>query len=225
MAGSFQVEVAPRPVSARRYVAESPQATLVFAHGAGVGQAHPFMTAAAHGLSARGIDVVTFNFPYMEAARRAPDRPPVLEACFVAVVAAAREHGQRDLPLFIGGKSMGGRMATHVAAHNLERVQPLSGVVCFGYPLHPPGRPEQLRVAHLASITTPLLVVQGSRDDFGTPAELETHFAAVKGPHEIVAVDGGDHSFGVRRSVGRTNEDVMTQVLDATAAWVRAQLK
>ena len=149
MVGSFEVEVAPRAVSARRYAAESPQATLVFAHGAGAGQAHPFITAAARGLSARGIDVVTFNFPYMEGGKRAPDRPPVLEACFVAVVAAAREHGG-ERPLFIGGKSMGGRMATHVAAHHLERVSPLSGVICFGYPLHPPGRPDQLRVAHLA---------------------------------------------------------------------------
>ena len=223
MVGSFEVEVAPRPVSARRYAAESPQATLVFAHGAGAGQAHPFITAAAHGLSARGIDVVTFNFPYMEGGKRAPDRPPVLEACFVAVVAAAREHGG-ERPLFIGGKSMGGRMATHVAAHHLERVSPLSGVICFGYPLHPPGRPDQLRVAHLSSITTPLLVVQGSRDDFGAPDELGPHLDTVRGPHQVVTVDGGDHSFGVRKGSGRTNEEVLVQVLDATAAWVRAHL-
>ena len=167
--------MAPRAVSARRYAAKSSVATLVFAHGAGVGQAHPFMTATARGLQPRHRSAITFNFPYMEGGKRAPDWPPVLEACFVAVAVAARDRAGGDLPLFIGGKSMGGRMATHVAAHHLDRVAPLSGVVCFGYPLHPPGRPDQLRVAHLAAITRPLLIVQGSRDDFGSPEELAPH--------------------------------------------------
>ncbi len=172
-------------------------ALLVVAHGAGAGQSHPFMMRYAHGLAERGIDVVTFDFPYIQAGRRAPDRTPVLEDTFRRVVAAAAaRHGLQGRRLFIGGKSMGGRMATYLAAAPdlwPDRTPPLAGVVVFGYPLNPPGGPSKRspdRVSHLARITVPVLIVQGTRDTFGGPDAIR---AAM--PHATVqAVAGGDHS-------------------------------
>src|SRR5579859_2194352 len=113
---------------------------FVLAHGAGAGQRHPWMVQLAEGLRARGVRVLTFDFPYMQEGRRAPDRPPVLEASFRAAVGEARAQLEPGERLFIGGKSMGGRMATHLAA---DGEPGLAGVVCLGYPLHPPGKPEQ----------------------------------------------------------------------------------
>src|SRR5580693_2163063 len=146
-------------------------ATLILGHGAGAGQRSAFMVEYARALSALGLDTVTFNFPYTEQGRRMPDRAPVLEACYRAVIEDARaalESARRAL--FIGGKSMGGRMATHVAA--ADAALPLAGLVLLGYPLHPPGRPAERRDKHLPAIHRPMLFVQGSRDAFGTPAEL-----------------------------------------------------
>jgi uncharacterized protein len=174
------------------------------------------MIRYAQGLADRGIDVVTFNFPYMEAGKRAPDKAPVLEDAFrrVIVAAAAHRHVHADR-LVIGGKSMGGRMATHLAA-NMEawpaNAPPLNGVVVFGYPLNPPGatRPERAkrvegskaspdRVSHLRKIKVPTLIVQGTRDSFGGPDAIEAALAG--GPHVITVygVDGGDHSLAVRK--------------------------
>src|SRR5437868_13059001 len=170
-------------------------ATLVLAHGAGAGQRHPFMVSFARALSERGVDVLTFNFLYMEQRRRMPDRMPQLVECFEAAIAAARE----QLPsarerLFIGGKSMGGRAATHVAASHSSIAL---GLVLLGYPLHPPGRQDQLRDAHLPDVKLPMLFVQGSRDTFGPPAELEPILARLSPRPELHAVEGGDHSFKI----------------------------
>ena len=147
-------------------------ATLVLAHGAGAPQQSAFMVAFARGLAERGIDVLTFNFLYMEHKRRVPDRTEKLEACYRAVIAAAREYFNRRV--FIGGKSMGGRIATHLAAATDADALGVAGVVLLGYPLHPPGKPDQLRAAHLSRIRVPMLLVQGSRDPFGTPEELRS---------------------------------------------------
>ena len=153
-------------------------ATLILAHGAGAPQQHPFMVSFARALSERGLDVVTFNFLYTEQRRKVPDRMPQLVACYRAVIEAARA----ELPsarerLFIGGKSMGGRAATHVAADDAALT--LAGIVLLGYPLHPPGRPDQLRDAHLPDVRRPMLFVQGSRDTFGTPSELKPILASL----------------------------------------------
>jgi uncharacterized protein len=189
-------------------------ALLVLAHGAGAGQQHPFMTTAAKGFASRGIDVVTFDFPYMRERRKVPDRAPVLEKAFQEVVAAAREWSSART-LFIGGKSMGGRMATHLGA---ARLGGLSGIVVFGYPLHPPGKPQQLRVEHLPSIAVPVLIVQGERDTFGTPEELRSVLASRKVSIELQIVPRGDHSLAVS---GRRREDVLGDVLDVATAWMR----
>ena len=202
-------------VGAIGYVAEgSPAALLVLAHGAGAGQQHPFMTSMAKGFATRGIDVVTFDFPYMRARKKVPDRAPVLEQAFSEVIGVARTwSGARRL--FIGGKSMGGRMATHLGA---ARFEGLSGIVVFGYPLHPPGKPDQLRVSHLPSIAAPVLIVQGERDAFGTPLELKPALDSMTAPVELHVVQGGDHSLAVS---GRRRETVLDDVLDVAAGWMR----
>jgi predicted alpha/beta-hydrolase family hydrolase len=198
--------------------ASSEGALLVLAHGAGAGRTHPFMIAVADGLAARGIDVVTFDFPYMHERRHVPDRSPVLERCFVQVVTRARaldDLGSRKL--FVGGKSMGGRMATHLGAHGLPG---LRGIVVFGYPLHPPGKEDQLRTAHLPSVRTPLIVVQGDRDTFGTPAELHPVLAQMPAGATLHPVAGGDHSLSVR---GRKLPQTLDPVLDAVRDWMSAR--
>jgi hypothetical protein len=182
------------------------------------------MTAMASQLAARGLDVVTFDFSYIHEGRKVPDRAPVLEACFANVVdwATARAEFSNDR-LLIGGKSMGGRMATHLAAAGLvahEGAGPrLAGTVSLGYPLHPPGKPQQLRTAHLPTIRTPWLIVQGSRDTFGTPDELRPVIATVAGPVTLHVVEGGDHSFAVART---PRDTVLAAVADVIVAWVNS---
>jgi predicted alpha/beta-hydrolase family hydrolase len=205
-----------RGTTAHRYDAVSPRgALLVLAHGAGAGQQHPFMVAAATGLAARGIDVVTFDFPYMHARRGAPDKASVLEHCFRTVIDVCRGlEGLTRHRLFIGGKSMGGRMATHLGA---EGVEGLEGIVVLGYPLHPPGQPEKLRVAHLPSIAVPVLIVQGERDAFGSPAELAPHIETMKARVTVDAILGADHSLSVR---GKRGPEVFEAMRDRVAGWM-----
>lgn len=188
---------------------------LVLAHGAGAGQRHPFMVAYARALAERGVDVVTFDFPYMQQGRRLPDKAPVLEECYLLAIARAREQVGRER-LVIGGKSMGGRIATHLGAQGVDE---LTGIVALGYPLHPPGKPEQLRVAHFPQMRVPLLIVQGERDTFGTPAELEPQLAPIPSTVRLHVVPGGDHSLVVR---GRPAADVRAEVVEACVSAIAA---
>jgi len=193
------------------YRAAQPIAALVLGHGAGAGQSSPFMIRVAKGLAARGISTATFDFPYMIAKRHMPDKPPVLEAAWrEAIAEAAGTFG--GVPLFIGGKSMGGRIATQVAAGESNRVR---GVVLLGYPLHPPGRPHQRRDAHLPAIDLPMLFVQGSRDTFGTAADLAALLPSLRKAtvHEVA---GGDHSF---KASGK--KDTLEPIMDTVAEWIR----
>ena len=205
-------------------------ALMVFAHGAGAGHFHPFMTNYASGLAARGITVVTFNFPYMETKRRTPDRAPVLEDAFRRAVLGAVEHRHvRASKLFIGGKSMGGRMATHLGAYldKWPAVPKPSGIIAFGYPLSPPrGKRTGDRVGHLKVLTIPTLIVQGTRDPFGGPDEIGEAIADAHppAPIEILPVEGGDHSFGVLKSSGRDQNLVHAEILDAVAEWIKRVL-
>ena len=190
-------------------------ALLVLAHGAGAGQQHPFMVGMAEALAASGVGVFTFNFPYVEQRRRVPDRAPALESCFRdAVAAATAPPGVGRIPTFIGGKSMGGRMATHLAAEGVDGV---SGVVVLGYPLHPPGKPDQLRIAHLPRISVPMLIIQGERDTFGTPSELAPHVAGVPATVTVQAIGGGDHSLAVR---GRSPRETYRSVARDISQWM-----
>ena len=204
-------------LGATAYPAEgSAAAVLVLAHGAGAGQKHPFMVATAKGLAARRVSVVTFDFPYMRERRHAPDKAPVLESAFREVIAATGEwSGAKDM--FIGGKSMGGRMATHLGAQGLEG---LLGIVALGYPLHPPGRPDKPRTEHLPSIRVPVLIVQGERDTFGTPDELKPVIATMKTKVTLHAVAGGDHSLTVR---GTKKDEALQEVLDVVASFISSR--
>jgi len=163
---------------------------LVLAHGAGAGHDHAWIKRVAQGLADRGVQVVTFNFPYTDAGRKIPDRGPVLERCFEEVwrQVTADSHGR----FFVGGKSMGGRMASQVAARGGFTPAPI-GLVFFGYPLHPPGKTHQRRDRHLPDIHVPMLFLHGTRDPFGTPEEMRDLAGRLAGA-TLELVDGGDHS-------------------------------
>src|SRR5262249_6994341 len=151
------------------------------------------MVDFATALSDLGLDVVTFNFPYTEQRRKIPDRAPVLEACYRAVIAAAHDELESARrALFVGGKSMGGRIATRLAA--ADAPLPIAGLVLLGYPLHPPGKPTERRDKHLPAVQRPMLFVQGTRDAFGTPDELSPLLPTLKAPATIHPVPQGDHS-------------------------------
>ncbi len=205
-------------MTALAYESDSPSgAALILGHGAGAGQQSPFMVEFAAALAALGIDTITFNFSYTEQKRRLPDKRPALEACYCAVIDTARgEVTSAARSLFIGGKSMGGRIATHVAA--ADPSCPLKGLVLLGYPLHPPGRLDQLRDAHLPAVRRPMLVVQGSRDAFGTPQELTPIFSALSPPATLHVVNGGDHSFKVSR--GADQAGVYADIQRTIAEWI-----
>ena len=206
-------------VTALVYEADSRSgAALILAHGAGAGQQSPFMVQFAGALAALGIDAITFNFPYTEQKRRLPDKRPVLEACYGAIIATARASvASAGRLLVIGGKSMGGRIATHVAA--ADPACPAAGLVLLGYPLHPPGRPTERRDAHLPAVGRPMLVVQGSRDAFGRPEELTPILSALIPPATLHVVNGGDHSFRVSRAGDQAG--VYADVQRTIAEWIR----
>jgi len=194
-------------------------ATLLLGHGAGANQRSPFMVRFATFLAERGVDIVTFNFLYSEQRRRAPDRTALLEACYLSAIEAVREHvPSARAALFLGGKSMGGRIATHVAAANPD--QKISGVILLGYPLHPPGRPLERRDAHLPRVGRPMHFVQGSRDSFGTPGELEPVLDRLSPRATLHVVEGGDHSFKVRGTSAAAQDALFEEVAGVLVNWI-----
>jgi predicted alpha/beta-hydrolase family hydrolase len=202
--------------SVRTHAAVAPIATLVLGHGAGAGQDHPWMTRVADGLAERGITVVTFDFPYVAQGRKVPDRGPVLETAFQTawLAVAARESG----PLFAGGKSMGGRIATQVAARGALHPEPL-GLVCFGYPLHPPGKPAERRDRHLPLVKAPLLFLSGTRDPFGSPDELRDLVRGLPRA-SLTLFDDSDHSIQERKRKAGV-EDPLERAIHTAADWMR----
>ena len=226
MPRQISVEVLPnRSVTALHYPATAhgrAGVTLILGPGAGATQTSAFMVEFATGLAARGIDAVTFNFLYGEQGRRIPDPNDRLEACYRAVIAAVRQQtiagGDR---LAIGGKSMGGRIASQVAAAGMGD---LVGLVFLGYPLHPPGRTDRLRADHLPDIKAPMLFVQGSRDAFGTPDELRPILAPLQPLADLQIVEGGDHSFKVPKKFGLAQGDVHRAILDHVAEWLHERV-
>jgi len=178
------------------------------------------MSDVARHLGARGITVVRFNFPYVEAGRKAPDRQAVLEETYEALVAHVRSELSPDR-LFLGGKSMGGRIASHLP----ERGVDCDGLVFLGYPLHPPGRPDRIRDRHLYGLPVSSLFVQGTRDPFCPLPLLEQVRAKMPAPTSLVVVEDGDHSFKVRRASGRSNQEALDEAMDGVVAWIGSILR
>ena len=198
--------------------AEVAPITLVLAHGAGAPMDHPFMNAIADGVAGRELRVARFEFPYMAARRsggksRAPDREAVLMQTWREVVA---ELGASECTV-IGGKSMGGRIASMIA----DEVG-AAGLICLGYPFHPPGSPTRLRTRHLEKLRTPALILQGERDSFGLPEEVAKYQLSAK--IRIVWIEDGDHSFKPRARSGRSFEQNMAKAIDQIKSFI-ASLK
>jgi uncharacterized protein len=194
--------------------------TLILGHGAGANQLSGFMRLFANGLAERGIDVLTFNFLYMEQGRKVPDVNAKLEACYRAVIAAAGKHKKlKGNRLAVGGKSMGGRIGSQVAA-GVENSDAISALVLLGYPLHPPGRPEKMRDAHLKDIHAPVLFVQGSRDAFGSADELKQAIKTSKLRATLYLVEGGDHSLKVPKSAGIPQSQIYENAMDKIRDWL-----
>jgi predicted alpha/beta-hydrolase family hydrolase len=167
-----------------------------------------WMSTVARGIAEHGIRVVRFEFPYMAAKKKSPDREPVL---LDAWREAVREQGERTI--FIGGKSMGGRMSTMVA----DELQ-VRGVVCFGYPFHPPGAPEKLRTKHLAGLKTPALILQGTRDSFGTRDEVPGY--GLSRSIRVEWMEDGDHSFKPRKSSGTSETENIRRAVELAAKFI-----
>jgi predicted alpha/beta-hydrolase family hydrolase len=196
--------------------------TALLGHGAGANQLSGFMRMFARGLAERGLDVITFNFVYMEQGRSVPDQKSKLESCFRAVIETISKHRKlRNNRLVVGGKSMGGRIASQVVAAREDEPLALdvSGLVFLGYPLHPPGNPAKLRVEHLEQIQKPMLFVQGTRDALGTPEEIQPFVKDLRPPAKIFAIEGGDHSFKAPKKFGLPQENVYQAAMDEIARW------
>lgn len=193
------------------------RAQFIFAHGAGAGSDSAFMQNMATLISQHQIDVALFDFQYMQIAkqtnkRRPPDRAPKLLAYFAEVLA----HRQPDLPVFIGGKSMGSRMASMLCTQ--EDAEEVAGVVAFGYPFHPPGKPDKLRIDHFIDMPCPFLVLQGERDTFGNQQELAE--LEMNNPPEISWLKDGDHSLKPRKKSGLTEDDNLQHAANLAAQFI-----
>lgn len=186
--------------------------TFVCAHGAGGNMNDRGMQALAKELRGRGLDVVRFNFPYSEKKSGRPDPMPVLRATIEAVMTSVPHDGK----LIIGGRSMGGRAASMMAADHVQA----DGLLLLAYPLHPAGKPEQLRDAHLPSITIPTLCLNGTRDTLCRRDLMESVLPRLHQTFEMHWLEGADHGFHVLKSSGRTDADVLAEIGSATAAWL-----
>lgn len=198
-----------RPANARRI--------LALAHGAGAGMNHPFLAKLSTELASAGFATLRYQFPYMEKRRRVPDPPAILTATVAAAVRTAAEMGE-GLLLFAGGKSMGGRMTSQAAAEGL--LEGVTGLVFFGFPLHPPNRPGTKRANHLAKVSLPMLFLQGTRDAFAD-LELLRPIITQLGPRATLhLIADADHSFHVPKKSGKTDADILKELAEVTSKWI-----
>jgi uncharacterized protein len=199
--------------------------TIILGHGAGANQSSGFMRTFAKGLASRGFDVMTFNFVYMEQGRSVPDQKHKLEGCFRAVIAAALKHKKlKSNRLVLGGKSMGGRIASQVMAGEAREsiAAEVAGLVFLGYPLHPPGQSNKLRVEHLEHIKKPMLFVQGTRDALGSPDEINPYIKNLRPAAKIYSIEGGDHSFKAPKKFGKPPDQIFDDAMNEIDSWSRA---
>lgn len=196
------------------------QCLLVLAHGAGAGMRHVFMQAIADALAREKVATLRYQFPYMEQGKRRPDFAPILCATVRAALHAARTR-TRGLPIFAGGKSMGGRMTTQLAAK--EALGEVQGLVFFGFPLHPARKPATTRAEHLADVSLPMLFLQGDRDALADLSLLRGVLAPLSDV-TLHVVEGADHGFHVLKRSGRTDDEVLDELARTAAAWCGQQL-
>jgi hypothetical protein len=190
-------------------------AWLVVGHGAGAGMDHPFLVGFARAMAEHGVATARFNFHYMNAGRRSPDPEPSLRAAWMVAFEGTTALAG-GLPVFAGGKSLGGRIASMCVADGM----PAAGLVFLGYPLHPPGKPERIRDQHLYRIQVPMLFLEGTRDPFADPSMLERVLGRLGERAELISVEGGDHSFNVRGSK-RDPREVGATLAEPAAAFIR----
>ncbi|WP_233520499.1 alpha/beta family hydrolase [Flocculibacter collagenilyticus] len=204
------------------------QANFIFAHGAGADMASDFMEQIAIALQAANINVIRFNFPYMQqrmidGKKRPPNKAEVLLSAYQAIIDQVQQGEvsgvDKHLPLFVGGKSMGGRMSTLLPSSYSDT---LSGIVVFGYPFHPPGKPDKLRTEHLAAFQSKLLILQGERDTFGNESEIQSY--SLSNNIILSFLKDGDHSFKPRKASGLTLEHNIQQAVERTIKFIKADL-
>jgi uncharacterized protein len=191
---------------------------LVLAHGAGAGMRHPFLGKLAAELASVDIASFRYQFAYMERNRRAPDSPPVLISTVRAAVDAAAQVAD-DLLILAGGKSMGGRMTSQAAAEHPPEFEKVRGLVFFGFPLHPPGRPGTKRAEHLPNVRKPMLFLQGTRDQFADLNLLRPVCAGLGAAATLHVIDTADHSFHVLKSSGKSDADVLRELVRTVRSW------
>jgi predicted alpha/beta-hydrolase family hydrolase len=208
------------PVSALCMTPSAARAGYVFAHGAGAGMDHPFMSALCDELAQRQVATLRFQFPFMQQGRKRPDTPAVAQAAVRAAVAEAQRRWP-TLPLFAGGKSFGGRMASQAQA--ASPVAGVRGLVFVGFPLHLAGKPGVVRAAHLAHVQVPMLFLQGTRDALADRALLREVLAPLKDRATLALEDDADHAFHVRVRSGRSDVEVLASLAGTMAAWMSAQ--
>jgi hypothetical protein len=219
-AKALTIAVGERTGAVAALLVRPPDAWLVYvlAHGAGAGMRHPFLETMAQRLAERGIATLRYQFPYMEQGARRPDPPAVAEAAVRAAVEEAARVAPR-LPLVAGGKSFGGRMTSSAQAS--APLPGVAGLVFLGFPLHPPGRPGITRADHLDRVAVPTLFLQGTRDDFADLTLLRQVVARLGTRATLHLIEGGDHSFKVLKRTGRTEADVMGELVGAVEEWGR----
>lgn len=187
--------------------------SVLMAHGAGTNQDHASVQAIRDGFAEAGFSVVTFNYPYAERDKRAPDRPPKLLKCHAAILDWSKDNMGSDVVM--AGRSMGGRMATMLAADGAE----CAGIILFSYPLHPAGKPERPRVGHLPDVGAPMLFLSGTRDPLCQLDLIEEHLRPLPNA-AIHLIDDGDHAMRVRLKSGRSSEEAHDEMMEATFAWL-----
>jgi predicted alpha/beta-hydrolase family hydrolase len=216
---SFTPAESPADVSAILDRPASARALLVLGHGAGAGMRHPFMNAIVRALSPYGVATFRYQFPYMEQKRRRPDPRRILVSTARAAVDAAREAAP-DLPIFAGGKSMGGRMTSLAAAE--APLPGVRGLVFLGFPLHAARSPSRSRADHLAEVGLPMLFLQGTRDPLAPIDSIRAVVGDLGSLATLHVVEGGDHSFHVLKRSGRAEDEVHAEVAEAVAQWMGA---
>jgi uncharacterized protein len=216
-ADSLTIDLGDTSVSGLLIAPAKARALYVFAHGAGAGMTHAFMTAVADELADRGIATLRYQFPYMESRAKRPDPPKIAQAAVRAAVAEAQRR-LPQLPLIAGGKSFGGRMTSQAQA--AEPLAGVAGLAFLGFPLHPAGKPSQDRAQHLAAVKVPMLFLQGTRDALAELDQLEPVCKSLGKRATLKLFADADHSFHVPARSGRKDPEVRAEMLDEMAAWI-----